>query len=82
MTLTEKKELPLGVGDDVKTYDDGTSGHPAKWASGKVTEVGEHSFIVQWGDLEDETEYVWGEIDIVGNRIYDPKRVPELPETK
>lgn len=74
MTLTEKKLLPLGVGDDVKCFNDGMDGHPVKWAYGEVTEVGDESFVVQWEDLDDPTEYEWSGVDIVGNRIYDPKR--------
>ena len=74
MTLTEKKQLPLGIGDEVKTYDDGTDGHPAKWVNGIVTEVGDESFVIQWGDLTEDTEYEWQKVSIVGNLIYDPKR--------
>lgn len=69
MTYTEKKTLPLGVGDDVKHFDDGKDGHPKKWVNGVVKEVGDESFTVQWEDLEDETEYEWQKVSIEGNQI-------------
>lgn len=69
MTYTEKKELPLGVGDDVKHYDDGKDGHPKKLATGKVIEIGEFTFLVKWDDMEDETEYEWHKVTIEGSRI-------------
>lgn len=80
MTHTEKKQLPLGVGDDVRSYDDGSDGHPEKWVTGKVIEAGDHSFIVQWDDLEDETYYEWQEVTVEGNIILENllrKRCPE-----
>ena len=72
MTLTEQKRLPLGVGDDVKIYDDGEDGYPAKWVNGVVTEVGDESFAVQWDDFKKigwETEYEWQKVTIKGNEI-------------
>lgn len=69
MTYTEQKTLPLGVGDDVKHYDNGKDGHPEKWATGTVTEAGDHSFVIQWDDMEDPTEYEWQKVTIEGNQI-------------
>lgn len=68
-TFTEKKEHSLGVGDDVKHFDNGKDGHPRKWVEGKVTEVGDDGFTVQWEDLKDETLYEWGKVTIQGNQI-------------
>lgn len=73
-TVTERKMLPLGVGDEVTTYDDGTDGHPEKTVNGKVLEVGEESFLVQWDDLEDPTEYEWQKVTIEGTEIIDKPR--------
>lgn len=69
MTYTEKKTLPLGLGDDVKHYDNGKDGHPEKWVDGTVTEIGDEGFVVQWEDLEDPTEYEWHKVTIEGNQI-------------
>lgn len=69
MTLTEKKTLPLGIGDTVTHYDDGKDGHPEKWVNGVVTEIGDESFVVQWEDLEDPTEYEWQKVEIKGLQI-------------
>lgn len=69
MTYTEPKSLPFGVGDDVSHYDDGLHGHPKKMAYGKVIEIGEHTFLVKWDDLPEETEYEWQKVTIEGNQI-------------
>jgi hypothetical protein len=68
-TFTEKKNHSLGVGDDVKHYDDGRDGHPIKWVEGKVTQVGEETFTVQWEDLPEDSEYYWSKVTIRGNEI-------------
>lgn len=69
MTLTEKKILPLGVGDNVTHFDDGTDGRSIKWVDGVVTEIGDETFVVQWEDLKEETEYEWQKVSIQGNQI-------------
>jgi len=74
MTRFEKSPLKLAVGEEVKTYDDGTDGYPAKWVNGIVTEIGDNSFAVLWDDFKDkgwETEYEWGNVYIEGNTIYE-----------
>ncbi len=81
MTLTEKKTLPLGVGDDVKHYDDGKDGHPEKWVDGVVTEIGDESFSVLWDDFKNlgwETEYEWSKVEIKGNQIFENGQRSEL----
>ncbi len=74
-TFYEKTPLKLGVGEEVTHYDDGTDGHPEKMVTGKVTEVGDESFEVQWEDLEDPTEYEWAHVTIKGMQIFENKRV-------
>ncbi len=71
MTHYEKKVLPLAVGDLVTHYDDGTGGYPEKRAYGTVTEIGDESFVVQWEDLKEETEYEWQKVTIKGGQIFD-----------
>lgn len=71
MTHYEKKLPALGKGDEVKYYDDGKDGHPIKWVTGIVTEGGDESFVVQWEDLPDPTEYEFSKIEIIGNQIFE-----------
>lgn len=74
MTTYEKKPLPLGIGDEVKTFDDGTDGYPEKWVNGTVTEIGDESFSVLWDDFKEkgwETEYEWAKVTIEGGVLKD-----------
>lgn len=82
MTLTETKALPLGVGDDVRFYDDGRDGRPVKMATGEVTEVGEYSFEVKWDDMEDPIEYNWHEVELQGNQIFELNKQRKMTDTK
>jgi hypothetical protein len=72
-TFYEQSPPLLGIGDDVRYFDDGKDGHPQKWVNGKVTAIAEDSFEVQWEDLPDATEYEWSKVSIIGNRVYEPK---------
>lgn len=66
-----EKTVKLGVGDEVTHFDNGNNGHPVKWVNGKVTEIGEETFVVQWEDLNEPTEYWFSEVEINGNQIFD-----------
>lgn len=79
MTHTEQKTLPLGVGDDVKYYDDGTDGHPMKWVNGTVISAGSEGFTVKWEDLEWETEYEWARVVIEGTQLFEKSLRKEQP---
>ncbi len=73
-TFYEKKPLSLGVGEEVKHYDDGKDGYPEKWVNGIVQEVGDECFTVLWDDFKElgwETEYEWNKVTIEGNRIFE-----------
>lgn len=70
-TFYEKPTQKLGVGDDVTHYDNGKDEYPKKWVNGKVTEVGEDDFLVQWEDFEDPTEYEWAKTTIKGCHIFE-----------
>jgi len=70
MTHFERTTV-LGIGDDVKYYDDGKDGHPEKWVDGKVIAVCDEGFEVQWEDLKEPTEYEFGKVEIQRNQIFD-----------
>lgn len=68
---TYEKTPGLCVGDELLHYDDGSDGHPTKWVIGRITEVGEDSFEIQWDDLEEPTEYERSKVEIINGRLYE-----------
>ncbi len=53
MTHYEKPPFKYAIGEEVQIWDNDTN----KLVIGNITEMGDETFVVQWEDLQDDTEY-------------------------
>lgn len=70
MTFTEKKDLPLVVGDRCSRWEESGCRNSGKLIYGIVAEVGDESFAVKWEDSDDLSEYEWQKVLIMGRHLF------------